>query len=426
MTTESKKHHYVPQSLLKRFSIDSKEKQIYVFDKRQEKSYQSSIIDSGSENKYNTIQTDFGEINLEVLYQDIDNLFPAITSKIIDLGSFKQLDSNDLYSVALITANQLRRTKLQRTTIDYINKELYDSTNKILKELKRDFPKSSYKRLSKEEIKVISIFGSLQLEEDVKSLLTKGIYLIKNISKTPFIISDCPVVMHNSFKYSGKGINEKGIEIYFPISPQFIIGFCCETVIGKLELAEKYGVLKSEGLNLLKSINEDVPFEIKASEHIEFYNQQQVINSYRSVYSSLNDFSLAREIVQAIPEIKENDTTIKVGEIGKAPPPNRNLPMGDNLVIFGAKDHNLLPIKMIEYTDTKIVFSCDKNFLLKTILLDKPYERIEYYADQHLKRLIGQPDINLVNKDKNFFELTHRDKAFNKVIEEIKKIKNAR
>ena len=92
MTTESKKHHYVPQSILKRFSIDMREKQIYVFNKQLGKSHISSIIDSGSENKYNTIKTDFGEMNLEGLYQQIDDLYPVTTKKIIDSGTLKGLE----------------------------------------------------------------------------------------------------------------------------------------------------------------------------------------------------------------------------------------------------------------------------------------------------------------------------------------------
>ncbi len=424
MATESKKHHYVPQSILKRFSINREEKQIYVFNKQLGKDYISSIVDCGSENKYNTIKTEFGEINLEGLYQKIDDLYPVITKKIIDLGTLKGLDLEDFYSIALVVANQLKRTKINRSTLDYINKELYESTNQILEKLNRK--ESSYKRLSSEEIKTISIFGSFNLENEIKTLLDKGIYLIKNKSETPFILSDCPVIMHNSFKYAGIGISEKGIEIYLPISPDYIIGFSCKTLIGKLEQSEQFGILQSDGLKMLKSIREDIPFEVSNKEHIEFYNQQQLLNSYRFIYSNNNDFSLEHETISAIPQVKNHLSTVKIGEMGKAPPPNENLPKGELLVVYGAKDHNMLPIKVIEESDSKIIFSSIKNLLLGIILADTPYQRIEYYFNQAMKRLIGQPEINVIDEEQGLFELTHRDKGIIKILEEVKKRKNAR
>ena len=426
MTTVSKKHHYVPQSILNRFSIDKDEKQIYVFNKQLGKGYISSIIDSGSENKYNTIKTEFGEINLESLYQKIDDLYPVITKKIIDLGALKGLDLEDFYSIALVTANQLKRTKIQRSTFDYINKELYDSTNQILEKLNNRKIENSYKRISSEEVKAISIFGSFNLENEIKTLLDKGIYLIKNKSEIPFVISDNPVIMHNSFKYAGTGISEKGIEIYLPISPDYIIGFCCKTLIGKLEQSEEFGILKSDGLNMLKSIREDIPFEVFSKENIEFYNQQQILNAYRFIYSSIDDFSLAHETISAIPQTKNHVSNVKIGEMGKAPPPNENLPKGELLVVYGAKDHNMLPISVIEESDTKIIFSSIKNLLLSTVLSDTPYQRIEYYFNQSMKRLIGQPEINVIDEEQGLFELTHRDKGIIKILKEVRKRKNPR
>jgi hypothetical protein len=419
MTTESKKHHFVPQSILKRFSIDMEEKQIYVFNKQLGKSYISSIIDSGSENKYNTIKTEYGEINLEELYQKVDDLCAVITKKIIDLGTLKGLDLEDFYSIALITANQLKRTKIQRSTLDFVNKELYNNTNQILEKIKNRKLKNSFTRISSEEVKAISIFSSFDLENNIKTLLDKGIYLIKNKSEIPFIISDNPVIMHNSFKYGGTGISEKGIEIYFPISTEYIIGFCCKTLIGKLEQSERIGILQSDGFNLLKSIREDVPFLAKNNEHIEFYNQQQILNSYRFIYSNVNDFSLAHETIEAIPETKNRVSTVKVGEMGKAPPPNKNLPKGELLVVYGANDHNMLPIKVLKQSDVNIIFSSKKNLLLEIILSDTPYERIEFYSNQSLRRLIGQPEINIIDEDKGVFELTHRDKGIIKILENL-------
>lgn len=426
MSTESKKHHYVPQATLRRFSINSNEKQIYVFDKLLDKSYISSIIDCGSENKYNTIITESGEINLEALYQDIDDLSPILIQKIVDNGSLEDITLEELILLAITIANQLKRTKLHRSTLDYIDKKINETLEEVSERLQIDPTKNTNKRHTTEEIKAASIISSFELEKEVKSLLNKAIYLIKNTSKIPFIISDNPVVMHNGFKYGGKGLNAKGIEIYFPINPRYTIVFCCKSIINKLEQANEYGILKPFGVAFLKSIWEDIPLELNNTEDIEFYNQQQVINSQRYLYSNNNDFTLVREIISKIPETKLKETSVFVGGLSKGSLPNPNLPMGDILVVYGSIDHNMLPIKIIDKLGAKIIFSCRESLLLQKILSDKPYEYIEVYSDQQQTRFIREPDIITVDEKKGIYELSHKDKAFNEIIVKLTKQKNAR
>src|SRR5258706_429939 len=60
-----KKHHYVPQSVLTKFSIGGAGKQIYVFDKLEDRLWQSAIRDAGSENRFNTLEIDGEQISFE-------------------------------------------------------------------------------------------------------------------------------------------------------------------------------------------------------------------------------------------------------------------------------------------------------------------------------------------------------------------------
>jgi hypothetical protein len=41
-------------------------------------------------------------------------------------------------------------------------------------------------------------------------------------------------------------------------------------------------------------------------------------------------------------------------------------------------------------------------------------------------RSIGQPEINIIDKEKDLYELTHKDKSVSKIIEFMMKRKNAR
>lgn len=52
--SESKKHHYVPRSLLRGFLIPGTE-QVYVFDKKETRVYKAGIANVAAENRYNTL-----------------------------------------------------------------------------------------------------------------------------------------------------------------------------------------------------------------------------------------------------------------------------------------------------------------------------------------------------------------------------------
>ena len=216
-----------------------------------------------------------------------------------------------------------------------------------------------------------------------------------------------------------KDWKKKVSKVYFPISPDFLVAFCCKSLIHKIELSEKLGIIKEEGINLLKAIRNDDTFVIDEDKWINFYNEQQVLNSHRFLYGSTEDFSLAEEILEKLPSVKHIKSTVKLGEMGKAPPPNRRLPKGDILVIFGNKDHNILSIELIEEGVSSIKFKCKRNLLLELVLEDTPYERIEYYKDQHIRRHIGKPEINAIDYENGIFEVVHSDKAIAKILEEV-------
>ncbi len=84
MGTLPKKHHYVPQYLLKNFGFGKKHSQIYAFDKTKSQSYKSSIINTGSENYFNCFEYEGKNINFEEVFQDIDGLGSAVIKKIVE------------------------------------------------------------------------------------------------------------------------------------------------------------------------------------------------------------------------------------------------------------------------------------------------------------------------------------------------------
>ncbi|NDV89449.1 DUF4238 domain-containing protein [Aurantimonas aggregata] len=78
------KHHYVTQAQLRHFARDEGRTQIHVFDKTTGKSFTSSILDSGSENDFNTITEDGGRLNFEAMFDRVDDAGAAIVAQIAE------------------------------------------------------------------------------------------------------------------------------------------------------------------------------------------------------------------------------------------------------------------------------------------------------------------------------------------------------
>src|SRR5262245_44274312 len=59
MTSHAKKHHYVPQALLRHFGIDGAGQRIWVLDKSMAKTFPAPITDVACETHFNTLQLDW-------------------------------------------------------------------------------------------------------------------------------------------------------------------------------------------------------------------------------------------------------------------------------------------------------------------------------------------------------------------------------
>jgi hypothetical protein len=115
------------------------------------------------------------------------------------------------------------------------------------------------------------------------TLCDKAWMLIPNDMGTPYWTSDHPVFMHNRFKdpYKGTlGLGVPGIEIYTPLSPSLTL-----LIYDPVERLPMYSVLPAIPAN------------------VTFVNEHQVSSSQRYIFANQDDFSPARRITDASPEI---------------------------------------------------------------------------------------------------------------------------
>jgi hypothetical protein len=80
------------------------------------------------------------------------------------------------------------------------------------------------------------------------------------------------------------GWGSYGVEITFPLTPNFILILCGRTAFPRLALLDEH----------------IIPLTPK---QVAYYNSLQVILSYRSVYSPVGEFLLAADICKEHPEV---------------------------------------------------------------------------------------------------------------------------
>lgn len=59
------KHHFVPRSLLKYFKGSGDGEFLYTFDKRFRRSFRASLMNTGSQNGYNSLEAEEEVVNFE-------------------------------------------------------------------------------------------------------------------------------------------------------------------------------------------------------------------------------------------------------------------------------------------------------------------------------------------------------------------------
>src|ERR1051325_4676250 len=293
MGNQSKKHHYVPQSVLRGFSFDQKQRQIYVFDKARMTSFTSSIYDAGCENQFNTIDIEGQTVSFEGLFQTNDDQLARLLKTILIDRSLAKLTREDRIALSEVVAAQMIRTKLVRTTLRSIAEQL----SKSLKEAGIDPGEvDEFSIPTDQEIRRAALASLLDLQEIVYSLQEKQPILIHSSESDLFWISDHPVVFHNSFPYGERGLNCPGIEIYFPVSCDLVLGFFCPSIklkIQQLLSTDQFGVEHQKYEEIYRGLQEGHSVSLGPGT-VQFLNELQVRSSSRFLYSSNDDFEKAR------------------------------------------------------------------------------------------------------------------------------------
>ncbi|WP_176706262.1 DUF4238 domain-containing protein [Paenibacillus hemerocallicola] len=316
-----KNQHFVPQSYLKRFSINE---QLFVYDKVINKTpYKTHIRNVAAESYFYDIPEDifnqtkdrfspeyrdiqFVEKELSKFEQKFNSLLNNLCAKFLltpEPHFKKALTSNDREDLSVHLALQHLRTRDSRRQIAQINKTitqmLFDLS--MYNEDKNYKPGEYFVEPNPEHEVIDQLSFMLNPEKllEFSSVLNSHIWFVGvNQTDQPFFTSDAPLVRkahmpEDIMSYSGLG--SKGIELAFPVSNKLIITLCERSYHKVVEPVE----------NLF--------FPIYDLEVIKYYNSMQIIGCERQVYCSQNKFMLVEEYRENNSSVlRKKDYTIQV------------------------------------------------------------------------------------------------------------------
>jgi len=288
-----RRHHYVPQVYLKRFcSEDKKLNKIYVYDKIQNKEYQSDISKIAVEKDFYRVSDKEDEFYWEKFYsENIETKYNEIIEKTVSLSVLTIKDAYILnkelkHDIAFILCTQLLRTKKSRKYFWKIGEKAAEGR---LKEIKRDL-KDIISKEKKDIIDKFKINGDLikelgldiinddyRIEYFIEYLLDKTWVFYKNLisEDIPFITSDHPICLYNTYKKSVKlgdnGLALNATDILFPLNKKILLAlYPKEQLFGELKKFDgKIQYIDEKGF-------------------IKKINRYQMLNCHRQIYSPVS------------------------------------------------------------------------------------------------------------------------------------------
>jgi len=155
-------------------------------------------------------------------------------------------------------------------------------------------------------------------------------------------------------------------------------------------------------------------------ETVERFNRLQVSNSTRFIYASRDNFSLAREVLQARPDLKHVRTQLRAGRLGEGPPRRAGMLDGLWLVLQGSRSHYMLPIEAWEADAEPIEASTRERGTLAMVVNDAPLVQAEIFDSGQSRRMIREVAVEVVALGPPArFRIVHNNPSLNQLMEMI-------
>ena len=326
------------------------------------------------------------------------------------------LTPQDRLALSEVIAAQIVRTKMVRTTIHSIADQFSASLSKA------GFDPGEVDGFSiptDREVRRAALALLLDLDGIVGALQAKRPILIHTLDSRPFWISDNPVVLHNTFPYGQRGLSSPGVEIYFPISCELVLGFFCPSIEQKIRelLVLEHPQLDREKYSQIYQGFQDGDSVSLGSETLPFLNSLQVLYSSRFIYGPDDNFEYACEILKHQPEARAMQTSVSVDGMGQGSPRRPKMPSGLWVVIYGGRSHHLIKVESWDENSEFLDFKTCDLLTLRAIFEDQPLEQAMLFEDGWERRGMCKVRIEVVEPGVlSRLLISHRDEALNQIL----------
>lgn len=341
---DTKKEHYVPQCYLENFTSNGTRLEVFDKWKVQVRNNQDirqvamenafydldliGLMDNLDDNKKEKLQADLMRIvdtdrweDVEAIignkkyiekehFVEIEGAYSKVLKSIIQksyggskwvVGNCSAMSEHEKTLLSFFIATQVIRTKKFRETLgDMVEGAIQTLAYKSQMHEINAKPQESFRvKADADFIKLQHSMMILQPEPilHLAEILENHIWVMcVNKTSMQFYTSDEPVVKipHKESKFiSHSGFASDGIEIVFPISPNLLLCMFDKKEYGEIFRDRQF-------------------YEMHDLEEVKYYNQHQVIHSYRCIYSVAEDFSLAEKFCIDNPELQKYQSEIEV------------------------------------------------------------------------------------------------------------------
>lgn len=295
MSKRTKKQHYVPQFILRNFSNkNTKNNQIFVFNKKSGKTFSCSPENIAHENRFYDIEYDNKNIYYEPFFASIETKSAPIIRKILQSESISEISLEDKKTLSYFIILQASRTKhaFEDCKNNFLKPILTVTYKKVARHI---LPPPKGFHLDDVEVIITddNYCKSLVLSTAIYSankfheiIANRKWILFERYNNSNFIIGDHPVIMDNnliSVLYGNLGLLSPGVEIYFPISPHFLLG-----IFDRKDYFPHKFTIKCD------------------MENMKYFNSRQIIYAESFLFSSKNDWSDCNKFLQLYPNHKNN------------------------------------------------------------------------------------------------------------------------
>ncbi|WP_435068507.1 DUF4238 domain-containing protein [Haloplanus sp. C73] len=284
MRDEKVSQHYVPRLHLRRFSTNPDSNSVYCYDKQNKRSFPTGVDSTATEDFFYDGKTELVP-EMENFLENLEGRVGTPYDKVVENQSISCLTKKEKMTIALFLGVQMVRTRGSRSSMQGMVEGIEESVGR--ENMAEEFKEELDEMKDEESLRELQNNLIKDASSDFANILAAlDWHLFLNETDLPYYTSDFPVVRHNELDfgpYGNLGLRNRGVQIYFPLSPWMLL------------------------LIVEPSVYPDLPevSDTTDRENVVFQRDLQVQRSNRFVYSYRDDFDQAERRIKTSPEVAE-------------------------------------------------------------------------------------------------------------------------